>query len=399
MSSGSECVGRSSDATTVVRRFSGNGVEEIVIFCRANDAACPAAAAYNALRTALDREGVPRSSVMCETVYSNEAFADREVVRVARDRAFAGLATHPATTCIQQPPLCGGRALAITASAVVPRDGQRSQVQEVVRGNGCACEMCSRGVSARMIHFRGQRRLYAGNVYGSGADAFEEAYDMFRVAAGLLADAGMAFGDVIRVWIYLRDIDRDYDTLNRARREFFRECGLEQRPASTGVQGVPFPAAHDFSMSLYAMKSEAPTITAMSAPSLNEAWTYGADFSRGLRVEQEGEVMLYLSGTASIDESGKTVHVGDFEAQVDRMLHNIELLLAGQGATFGDVVSGVGYLKNPDDAEKLRARLATRGLGGLPYVLVEARLCRPELLCEMEVAAALPGPTSRQALD
>ncbi len=64
---------------------------------------------------------------------------------------------------------------------------------------------------------------------------------------------------------------------------------------------------------------------------------------------------LYVSGTASIDEAGRTVHVGDFEAQVDRMLHNIASLLAGQGATFADLVSGVAYLKNPGDAPVLRA--------------------------------------------
>ncbi len=77
---------------------------------------------------------------------------------------------------------------------------------------------------------------------------------MFRVAEGLLGDAGMSFGDVVRTWIHLRDIDRDYDALNEARREFFRHCGIELRPASTGVQGIPFPDAHDFSMSLYAVR-------------------------------------------------------------------------------------------------------------------------------------------------
>ena len=205
----------------------------------------------------------------------------------------------------------------------------------------------------------------------------------------------MSFRDVVRTWIHLRDIDRDYDALNKARREFFRRCGIERRPASTGVQGIPFPDAHDFSMSLHAVKSPRPLdVTPMSTPSLNEAWSYGADFSRGLRIAEANKVTLYVSGTASIDEAGRTVHVGDFEAQVDRMLHNIASLLARQGATFENLVSGVTYLKNPSDAPVLRSMFRQRGFDGFPCALVEAPLCRPELLCEAEAVAILPAATA-----
>ncbi len=69
----------------------------------------------------------------------------------------------------------------------------------------------------------------------------------------------------------------------------------------------------------------------MSTPTLNEAWSYGADFSRGLRLAEANKVMLYVSGTASIDEAGRSVHLGNFEAQVDRMLDNIERCLPSRG--------------------------------------------------------------------
>jgi enamine deaminase RidA (YjgF/YER057c/UK114 family) len=201
----------------------------------------------------------------------------------------------------------------------------------------------------------------------------------------------MGFHDVVRTWIHVRDIDRDYDALNSARRAFFARQGIEPRPASTGVQGVPFPDAHDFSLRLDALQSGRPRgVTPMSTPTLNEAWSYGADFSRGLRVAEMNKVSLYVSGTASIDEAGRTVHVGDVAAQVDRMLHNIETLLAGQGASFANLVSGVTYLKHPSDAPTLQAICRQRGFDGFPCALVEAPLCRPELLCEAEVVALLP---------
>jgi enamine deaminase RidA (YjgF/YER057c/UK114 family) len=205
----------------------------------------------------------------------------------------------------------------------------------------------------------------------------------------------MSFGDVLRTWIHVRDIDRDYDALNNARREFFRHCGVERRPASTGTQGIPFPDAHRFSMSLCAVKSPRPLdVTPMSSPLLNEAWSYGADFSRGLRVVEANKVTLYVSGTASVDEAGRTVHIGDFEAQVDRMLRNVASLLEQRDATFEHLVSGVAYLKNPNDAPVLRSMFRARRFDAFPCALVEAPLCRPEMLCEAEVVAILPLATS-----
>jgi enamine deaminase RidA (YjgF/YER057c/UK114 family) len=144
-------------------------------------------------------------------------------------------------------------------------------------------------------------------------------------------------------------------------------------------------------MSLYALKSGRPLdVTPVSTPSLSEAWTYGADFSRGLRVADGNKVMLYVSGTASIDEAGRTIHVGDIEAQVDRMLRNIASLLVQHGSTFESLVSGIGYLRNPNDAPVLRSMFRKSGFDGFPCALVEAPLCRPELLCEAEAVAILP---------
>jgi enamine deaminase RidA (YjgF/YER057c/UK114 family) len=72
------------------------------------------------------------------------------------------------------------------------------------------------------------------------------------------------------------------------------------------------------------------------------------------------------------------------------MLENIDSLLAQPGASFDDLVSGITYLKNPDDAPVLRSIYWERGFDDFPCAIVEASLCRPELLCETAVVAALP---------
>src|SRR4051794_22513533 len=53
---------------------------------------------------------------------------------------------------------------------------------------------------------------------------------------------------------------------------------------------------------------------------LNEAFAYAkpSAFSRGMRIDLNGLTILLISGTASIDEHGVSVHVGDFRAQMRR---------------------------------------------------------------------------------
>src|SRR5579859_333519 len=86
---------------------------------------------------------------------------------------------------------------------------------------------------------------------------------------------------------------------------------------------------------------------AISEPKvLNEAYDYTrpSSFSRGLRLDLNGLVILLISGTASIDEYGNTVHAGDFRAQLRRTYYNITGLLAAEGATWKDVVRTTCYL-------------------------------------------------------
>jgi enamine deaminase RidA (YjgF/YER057c/UK114 family) len=128
----------------------------------------------------------------------------------------------------------------------------------------------------------------------------------------------------------------------------------------------------------------------MTSPTLNEAVEYGADFVRGMKLVETNKIALLISGTASIDEHGRTAHPGDFDAQADRMLVNIAALLARQAAGFIDVASAITYLKHPADAARLRSKLRAAGFEGFPHALVVAPICRPDLLCETEAVAVLP---------
>jgi len=378
---------------TSVGRFHGPIADEVYVLCRLDGAQAGAGRAYDALLEALESGGAGPQDLVSETCWLRSAAAVFGECRTQRARVLGDRGHRPATTFVEQPPL-NGATVEIAATAVVPHATTESSVDYVSVGSSCPCATCSQGLRARLLQIGDHRALHAGDIAGVGSGAYEEARDMFRMAEELLSSAGFVFGDVVRTWIYLRDIDRDYDALNRARRDFFEHSGIELRPASTGVQGGPASPAHDFSMSLCAMRSPALQVSRLSTPLLSEAWTYGADFSRGLRVQDANKSALYISGTASIDEAGRTVHQGDFTAQVHRMVDNIGSLLEANGAAPGDLVSGVVYLPARKNAEVLRSIMADRGFGEVPWAMVEAPLCRPDLLCEAEALAVLPLPAS-----
>ena len=99
---------------------------------------------------------------------------------------------------------------------------------------------------------------------------------------------------------------------------------------------------------------------------------------------------LFISGTASVDEEGTTVHTDDVRGQIKRMLLNVEQLLRPHGAGWDDLVQAVTFLKSADYLELFQAICVEQGLAEAPNTIVEADVCRPELLCEMEAIAVLP---------
>jgi enamine deaminase RidA (YjgF/YER057c/UK114 family) len=137
---------------------------------------------------------------------------------------------------------------------------------------------------------------------------------------------------------------------------------------------------------------------------LNEAYDYAkpSSFSRGMRIDLNGVVILLISGTASIDEAGVSVHIGDFRAQMRRTYKNITALLEAEGATWHDIVRTTCYMRDIDrdyaEFNEERTRFfKEQGLDPLPASTgIEAKLCRPELLIEMEAIAMFRVPKTEE---
>jgi enamine deaminase RidA (YjgF/YER057c/UK114 family) len=130
---------------------------------------------------------------------------------------------------------------------------------------------------------------------------------------------------------------------------------------------------------------------------LCEAYDYPekVSFSRGMRVDLDNCTMLFISGTASVNENGDSIHQGDLKAQTLRTFQNIKALLESEGADLHDLVRTTCYLadfRHYDEFNEARNTVfENEGLDPLPAsTCIEARICRPELLVEIEAIAIIP---------
>lgn len=209
--------------------------------------------------------------------------------------------------------------------------------------------------------------------------------EMLRQYEATLAD------NCIRTWFFVRDVDTQYGGMVRARRENFEEQGLTSEThfiASTGIGGVPADPRSIIQLGAYAMTGFKPEQQRyLYAPThLNPTYEYGVTFERGTLMEFGDRAHVYISGTASINNKGEVVHVGDIVGQTHRMWENVETLLAEAGTTFDDVMHIVVYLRDLADYGIVSQLFAER-FPDTPYIIALAPVCRPTWLIEMECVA------------
>ena len=233
-----------------------------------------------------------------------------------------------------------------------------------------------------------QLKFLLGEDPGEG-DAFSQTAKLFRTLAASLPDGCSVADNVLRTWIYCRDIDNHYSGVVRARREYFDTIGLTAGTryiASTGIGGDSPRAAQLVMMdSLLFFGDAATQLRYLRAPEfLSPTHLYGVTFERGTRLISHDTSYCFLSGTASIDKNGEIVHPGDVVRQTGRALDNIGALLDEGSASFEDLKLAVVYLRDPAD-RGIVERVVRRRLGGAtPYLIVRAPVCRPGWLVEIE---------------
>ena len=187
--------------------------------------------------------------------------------------------------------------------------------------------------------------------------------------------------DCIRTWFFVQNVDVNYAGVVKARKEVFITQDLTEKThyiASTGIGGRNADPAVLVTMDTYAVKGLKPEqIQFLYAPTyLNPTYEYGVTFERGTAVHYADRTQVFISGTASIDNKGNILYPGDICRQAARMLKNISALLAEAGATTGDILQAIVYLRDTADYQVVERFLA-ENYPDLPHIIVHAPVCRP----------------------
>ncbi len=229
------------------------------------------------------------------------------------------------------------------------------------------------------------------------ADRPAEAYETLRAADEILHEENWSISDVRRTWFYLDDILEWYNEFNVSRSRYFHESGLMNGsiksviPASTGIWGRN---VHGFgtTMDVLAMRPSGENtfnVSRMINPRQNEATDYGSAFSRGVSVETSANIYGFVSGTASIDEQGKSIHPDDMEKQTARTFENIEALLEGVNGGLQNIVQATAFVKREQDIPVFEREVQKRNLENLPIIRTVADVCREDLLFELDATAII----------
>jgi len=309
------------------------------------------------------------------TVFQRFFFSDLINQRECLLKSFSPLLTDiSAISLVEQPPLPPAK---IALWAYHLSDSQ-------LKKNGTADFLSlSRG---KITH-----HWLTGITATQGKTSYQQTYKIFQKCARLLQKKNMNLADnLLRTWIFVRDIDYHYQGMVKARKEFFATCGLTPQThfvASSGIGGGTIPEAL-VTLDAYAVSGlTRQQVRYLSAPDhLSPTYIYGVTFERGTSIIYADRKHHIISGTASIDKSGQILYPGDLDSQLDRTLENISALLTAASATLKDVACFICYVRDPADQKKIQLALENK-FPQTPFLVLFAPVCRTGWLVEVECVA------------
>jgi enamine deaminase RidA (YjgF/YER057c/UK114 family) len=334
------------------------------------------------IRSVVDgyREAQKSLSLAPDTAVFRRIFLSDVLNQAALVRESALVDDSVAVSIVQQRPL-GGAKVALLAYHVESPGGLKKQ------------RLTPRHL---LIEQSGKRHLWSTRLCSGDA---ERALSSEAQTRAIFDDLIRALGrqganlrdHCVRTWIYMKDVDIFYQGMVDARRELFVQHGLTGQThyiASTGIEGS---CAHRYDV--VAMDAYSPLdVEQRQISYLNDfdklcaTKDYNVTFERATQVAYSDRSHIFVSGTASIDNAGEVVHIGDTLAQLDRALENVDALLRNGAATLADMTHLIVYLRDASDFARVDGRLRER-LPDLPVIIVQGSVCRPEWLIEIEGVA------------
>jgi len=116
------------------------------------------------------------------------------------------------------------------------------------------------------------------------------------------------------------------------------------------------------------------------------AYEYGSAFSRASMADSPAGRTVFVSGTASIDADGVTVHVGDASRQIETTVENVRAVLRDMNCGDEDVVHSIIYCKTKEVEDLFCNKWAELTW---PRITAITDICRDDLLFEIEATAVI----------
>ncbi len=330
--------------------------------------------------------------IVAERVFGLLTVREEFLAARAETLAGAGLSADTPVTYLQGAPV-EGEALAGIHLTLVRTDQDTIQIEPIREGDR-TWGVSVRSGAVRRVFLAGVHGLTPGKV---GASPVEQAQRMFERADNLLRSIGLTYYNVVCTRIYLKRLLEWYDEFNGVRNPFYEKLGLLDRrgpspvPASTGIQGKiseDCECVMDVQAVSTGAEDKCPFVK-LHNPLQDEATDYGSAFARGVRVDLPGVRYVLISGTASIDEEGKTAHANDPLGQVKRTMANFETILSVGGATPADLYHGIWFCKDPSYGEIVREEMRRQAWPAFPFVIAQEDICRHDLLVEIDGSALI----------
>lgn len=367
-------------AFAVVSAVHGSGTREAV------------AAAYAQVADMLSATGM---QIVQERIFGSRKQGD--TIRQERRRVLqaGGVAADGPLSLIEGAPMWGeGFAGAILH--LISKTGAGHKV-EILNEDGVVCGRSWQSGAMRYYVLQDVQPPVASVRKADGPA--EQTRSMFDRASKILQEHGASYANVVRTWCYLSNILNWYGDFNRVRNEMYGQFGLMPGPdkprlllpASTGVSADNSGGAA-CSMDVLAVvaKDDASrTVRCLSNPHQKEAFNYGSAFSRGAVIETGHDLLMEISGTAAIDEAGRSQYPGDIRGQIRCTLERISTLLAQEKATLADIAAATVFVKKGQYADEFLRIMDDMDYSDFPGVCVISDICRDELLFEIDAEAVI----------
>jgi enamine deaminase RidA (YjgF/YER057c/UK114 family) len=377
--------------TTVHFHFTFAGADQafaVISFPQEIDTTEAAWASYSEIARTLHEKSM---EIVHERIFGSLEY--EELVKNERRKIFSerGIPHDTPVTYIQGNPPWGEGLAGIIIRAVSAEKVWTIQDGYVSCGRGWRSNGCTNLMLQNLTGDTGTR-----SVNGSRAHQVRQ---MIERAERVLCMNGASYRDVVRTWFYLSDILDWYAEFNKVRNEKYGEFGIMPGPgdgnlllpASTGISGsssLGGTATMDL-LAIVGGDKNSHVVQKLTNRVQLDAFRYGSAFSRGALIRNQDVSLLEISGTAAIDERGKSLFKDEVRRQITCAFDKIDSLLGQVRAELSDICAATVFVKYPEHAEVFWEMAVERGLKDLPAVCVVADVCRDELLFEIDGEAVV----------